>query len=176
MLFTTATQTFSGERGQSVHLGVQLTDMVEGRYTLQPRGHVMQVSSDPIPLKPRRVGLCAVQDLMPGGYILHPLLHMSGHLADNAVVLVHGIRSAAAQGLWNLLGQLRHLEDGRKALDNRCPGTCKFASKLRQPAPELPAAGALGLLPVHQKLQNRRFHVWFLDVIVDVAQRVVYVA
>ena len=49
-------------------------------------------------------------------------------------------------------------------------------SKLRQPAPELAAAGTLGLLPVHQKLQNSRFHVWFLDVVVDVAQRVVDVA
>ena len=43
-------------------------------------------------------------------------------------------------------------------------------SKLCQPAPELAAAGALGLLPIDQKLQNCSFHVWFLDVIVDVAQ------
>ena len=139
-----------------MHLGVQLTDMVEGRYTLQPRGHVMQVSSDPIPLKPRRVGLCAVQDLMPGGYILHPLLHMSGHLADNAVVLVHGIRSAAAQGFGYLLRQLGHLEGGRKALDN----LQMTLSKLRQPAPELAAAGALRLLSIDEKLQNFMFGFW----------------
>ena len=47
---------------------------------------------------------------------------------------------------------------------------------LREPAPELAATGALGLLPVHQELQNRRFHVWFGHVIVDIAQRVVNVA
>ena len=75
----------------------------------------MQVRCDSIPLQPRRIGLCTIKDFIPGGYILHSLLHVSGHLADYAVVLVYGIRSAAAQGLWNLLGQLRHLEDGRKA-------------------------------------------------------------
>ena len=42
---------------------------------------------------------------------------MSGLLPNNAVVLVHGIARAAAQGLWNLLWQLRHLVDGRKARD-----------------------------------------------------------
>ena len=100
---------------------------------------------------------------------MHPLLHMSGHFANNAVVLVQGIARAAAQGLWNLLGQLRHLEGGRKALDNlQMP-----LSKLRQPTPELAAAGALGLLSIDQKLQNCSLHVWLLDVIVDVAQRVV---
>jgi hypothetical protein len=36
-------------------------------------------------------------------------------LPNNAVVLVHGIRSAAAQGLGYLLRQLCHLEDERKA-------------------------------------------------------------
>ena len=100
---------------------------------------------------------------------MHPLLHMSGLLANNAVVLVHGIARAAAQGLGYLLRELGHLEEGRKALDN----LQMTLSKLRQPTPELAAAGALGLLPVHQKLQNGSFHVWLLDVIVDVAQRVV---
>ena len=48
-------------------------------------------------------------------------------------------------------------------------------SKLRQPAPELAAAGALGLLSIDQKLQNCSLHVWLLNVIVHVSQRVVYV-
>ena len=98
-----------------MHLDVQLTNMVESRYTLQPWWHVMQVSSDPVTLQPRRIGLCRIEDLIPGGDVLHPLLHVSGHFADNAVVLVHGIRSAAAQGLGYLLRQFGHLEDGRKA-------------------------------------------------------------
>ena len=46
-------------------------------------------------------------------------------------------------------------------------------SKLGQPTPELAAAGALGLLPVHQKLQNCSLHVWLLDVIVYITQGVV---
>ena len=49
-------------------------------------------------------------------------------------------------------------------------------SKLRQPAPELAAARVLGLLSIDQKLQKRRFHVWFLDVIVDITHGVVDVA
>ena len=49
-------------------------------------------------------------------------------------------------------------------------------SKLRQPAPELAAAGALGLLPVHKKLQNSRLHVGFLHVVVYITQRGVNVA
>ena len=155
-----------------MHLGIQLTDVIHCGNSLQSWSHIVQMCRDSISLQPRRVGLCRIEDLIPGGYILHPLLHMSGHLADNAVVLVHGIARAAAQGLWNLLGQLRHLEGGRKALDN----LQMTLSKLRQPAPELAAAGALGLLPIDQKLQNCSLHVWFLDVIVDVAQRVVYVA
>ena len=155
-----------------MHLGVQFSYVVEGRNSLQAWGHVMQVRRDPIPLKSRRVGLCAIENFMSCSDVLHPLLHMSWHFANNAVVLVHGIARAAAQGLWNLLGQLRHLEGGRKALDN----LQMTLSKLRQPAPELAAAGALGLLSIDQKLQNRRFHVWFRHVIVDVAQRVVNVA
>ena len=120
----------------------------------------MQVSSDSVPLQSRRVCLCTVKDLIPGGDVLHALLHMARHFANNATVLVHGIRGAAAQSVGYLLWQFGHLEDRRKA-----------RLHLRQPTPQLAASGALGLLPVHQKLQNRRFHVWFGHVIVDVAQR-----
>ena len=75
----------------------------------------MQVRRDSIPLQPRRIGLCTIKDLIPGAYILHPLLHVSGHLAHNAVVLVHSVTCAAAQSLGYLLWQFGHLEDGRKA-------------------------------------------------------------
>ena len=70
---------------------------------------------DSVPLQPCRIGLCRIEDFISGGYILHPLLHVSGHLAHNAVVLVHGVACAAAQSLGYLLWQLGHLEDGRKA-------------------------------------------------------------
>ena len=127
---------------------------------------------------------------MSSSDVLHPLLHMSWHFANNAVVLVHGIARAAAQGLGYLLRELGHLEDGRKARERDQGGggleVSHFLtnlqmplSKLRQPTPELAAPGALGLLSIDQKLQNCRLHVWFLDVldvIVDVAQRVVNVA
>ena len=150
----------------------------------------MEVRRDSVPLKSRRIRFCRIEDLIPGGYILHPLLHVSGHLANYAVVLVHGVTSASNQGLGYLLRHLGHLEDGRKARERDQGGgelevlinlqmTLSEVGKtaplhLRQPTPELPATGALGLLSIDQKLQNRRFHVWFLlDVIVDVAQRVV---
>ena len=118
------------------------------------------------------------------------------------MVLVQGIARAAAQGLVYFLRELGHLEDGRKARERDQGGgelevngfplnfqmtlmnlqmTLSEVGKtaplhLRQPTPELAAAGALGLLSIDQKLQNRRFHVWFGHVIVDVAQRVVNVA
>ena len=59
----------------------------------------MQVRRDPIPLKPRRIGLRAIEDLISSSAVLHPLLHVPGHLADDAVVLVHCITRAAAQSL-----------------------------------------------------------------------------
>ena len=98
-----------------MHLCVQLSDVVESRHTLQTQGHVMQVRRDSVPLKSRRIGFCTIEDLIPGGYILHPLLHMSTHLANYAVVLVHGVASASNQGLGYILRELGHLEDGRKA-------------------------------------------------------------
>ena len=51
-----------------------------------------------------------------------------------------------------------------------------ITSHLRETTPELAAAGALGLLPVHQKLQNSRLHVGFLLVVVYITQRGVNVA
>ena len=155
-----------------MHLGIQLVYMIQSGNSLKAWGHCVKVGRNSVPLQPRRICLRASKYFIPRGNILHSCLCVSWHFPNNAVVLVHGIARAAAQGLWNLLGQLRHLEGGRKALDN----LQMTLSKLRQPTPELAAAGALGLLPVHQKLQNCSLHVWFLDVIVDVAQRVVYVA
>ena len=70
---------------------------------------------DSIPLQSRPIRFCRIEDFIPGGYILHPLLHVSGHLANYAAVLVHGVASASNQGLGYLLRELGHLEDGRKA-------------------------------------------------------------
>ena len=75
----------------------------------------MEVGSNSIPLQPRRICLCRIENLIPGGDVLHSRLHVSGQFPYYSVVFVSGIRSAAAQGLGYLLWQLGHLEDGRKA-------------------------------------------------------------
>ena len=98
-----------------MHLDVQLTNMVESRYTLQPWWHVMQVSSDSVPLQSRRICLAAIEYFIPGAYVLHPLLHVSGHLADNSMMLVHGIASATAQRFGYLRWQLGHLQYQEKS-------------------------------------------------------------
>ena len=104
--------------GQTVQPCVQFSNVIQSGNSLQAWGHVMQVRRHPISLKPRRICLCRVQDLISSSDVLQPLLNVPGHLADNAVVLVHGMARAAAQGLVYLLRELGHLEDGRKALDN----------------------------------------------------------
>ena len=86
-----------------MHLDVQLSDVVESRYTLQPWGHIMQVRSDSVSLQSRRICFAAIEYFIPGGDVLHPLFHVSGHFADNAMVLVHGVACAAAQSLGYLL-------------------------------------------------------------------------
>ena len=82
-----------------MHLDVQLTNMVESRYTLQPWWHVMQVSSDSVPLQSCRVCLSTVKDFIPGGDVLHSRLNVPWLFAYYAVVLVHGVACAAAQSL-----------------------------------------------------------------------------
>ena len=110
-----------------MHLDVQLTNMVECRHTLQPWGHIVQVRRDSVPLQPCRLCLSTVKYFIPGGDVLHALLHMSRHFAHYAMVLVHGVASAAAQSLGYLLWQLGHLEDGRKAREPLSRSAVTFA-------------------------------------------------
>ena len=76
----------------------------------------MEVRRDSIPLQPRRIGLCRIENLIPGSDVLHPLLHVPRHLSNYAMVLVHGIARATPQGLGYLLWyELGHLEYQEKS-------------------------------------------------------------
>ena len=68
----------------------------------------MEVRRDSIPLQPRRVGLCTIEDLIPGGDVLYSLLDVPRKLVDNALMLVQGVAGASSQVLGYLLWQLGH--------------------------------------------------------------------
>ena len=86
-----------------MHLYVELAYVIQGSNSLQAWRHVMEVCRDSIPLQSRRVGLCTIEDFISSCDVLHPLLHVSWHLSDDAVVFVHGIACATPQSFGYLL-------------------------------------------------------------------------
>ena len=89
-----------------MYLLVQHTDVMASRQRLQSRWHSMQMSRYSIPLKPRVICFCCVQDLIPRGDVIHLTFHVPWHLADYSTMLIKGHGRPALQCFWNLLCRL----------------------------------------------------------------------